>query len=195
MQESGNPSPLRAVEMTARGVQVRYSSGKGHKATYDPPRFFRIGLEEVFIPWPDAPSEIKEVTLEWQGSPFMTEAFFANCKVLKQGKEGLTLTFNSPLPSAFTNWFASVSGLLFREAPDAAIRTSQLYTMATVVSACGLFCGATAILLPIVVGDQSWVDTTAKVFLVIMVASIGAFALIRLLAGRQEVRAIGQGKS
>ena len=193
MQESGNSSPLRALEITARGVRVRYSSGKGHEATYDPPSF-RIGLEEVFIPWPDAPGHVQEVTLEWQGSPFMTDAFSANCKVLKQGKEGLTLAFNSPPPSAFTDWLASVSGLLFREAPDAAIRTSQLYTMATVVSACGLFCGAIAILLPIVVGDQSWVDTTAKVFLVIMVASIGAFAMIRLLAGRQEVKAIGQGR-
>ena len=193
MQESGTPSPLRTLEMTAQGVQVRYSTGKGHEASYSPP-IFRVGWAGVFIPWPDAPGHVQEVTLEWQGSPFMMETFSSDCKVLEQSGEGLTLAFNSPPPTAFKDWLASVSGLLSREAPNAAIRTSQLYTLATVVSACGLFCGAMAILLPIVVGDRSWVDTTAKVFLVIMVASIGAFAMIRLLAGKQEVKAIGQGR-
>jgi hypothetical protein len=124
----------------------------------------------------------------------MTETFATTCRVVRRDAEGISVTFNSPPPSSFQEWLGSVSGLLFRDVPDAAIRTSKLYTLATVVSAGGLFCGAMAILLPIVVGDQEWVDPAAKIFLVIMVASIGAFALIRLLAGRQEVKAIGQGR-
>ncbi|MEE8304716.1 MAG: hypothetical protein V3S24_20030, partial [Candidatus Tectomicrobia bacterium] len=42
-----------------------------------------------------------------------------------------------------------ISTLANQREPDSALKTSKLYTGATVVSAGGLFCGALAILLPI----------------------------------------------
>lgn len=193
MQKSGQSFPLRSLELNAQSLTVHYRTGQGHQARFEPVSF-RVGLEGFYIPWEEAPRQLDSVTVEWADNPFMTEAFSTTCRVARKTGEGVDLLYTSPPPTAFEEWFRSVSGILFREAPDAAVRTSQLYTLATVVSACGLFFGAMAILLPIVVGDRGWVDGLAKTFLIVMVVSIGAFAVIRLLAGRQEVRAIGQGR-
>lgn len=193
MQESGTENPLRALDLEARGVTVRYQSGKNQESTFQP-ETFRVGLEGFYIPWAGSPTKLKEATVEWEGNPFMSETFAASCRVEKRESTGLQLGFSSPPPSAYTNWLNSISATLWRKTPNASIRTSQLYTLATVVSAFGLFCGAMAILLPIVVGDLNWVDPVAKACLVIMVLSIGAFAVIRALAGKQEVKAISQGQ-
>ena len=51
-----------------------------------------------------------------------------------------------------------------------------------------------AILLPILIGNRGWVDPISKFLLVLMMVSIGGFAWIRALAGREEMRTIEQSR-
>lgn len=187
------PLQLSALELTGVNLKVSYSTGAGGEFTYEP-GLIRLSTQGMFLRWPDPPKDLKRLNLEWSNNPFMPETFYCQCAVVERQPDGLEVQFERPAPAGLQEWFAQMRGILNRAEPSAALRTSKLYTMATVVSAGGLFCGALAILLSILVGDLWWVDAVSKFLLVLMLASIGGFAWIRFLAGREEIRAIGQSR-
>ena len=193
MSATDGPLELTALGLAGAALKVGYSSGQGGESVYEPD-LIHVGPQGMFLQWPDPPANLKTVRLEWSNNPFMPQTFRCECTVIEKLPHGLEVEFDRPAPAALQDWFAGMTVSLNRREPDAALRTSKLYTSATVVSACGLLCGALAIFLPILVGDRWWVDTLSKFLLVLMVASIGGFAWIRALAGREEVRAIGQSR-
>ncbi|MDA2924878.1 hypothetical protein MYX65_09530 [Acidobacteria bacterium AH-259-L09] len=193
MSATDGPLELTALGLAGAALKVGYSSGQGGESVYEPD-LIHVGPQGMFLQWPDPPANLKTVRLEWSNNPFMPQTFRCECTVIEKQPHGLEVEFDRPAPAALQDWFAGMTVSLNRREPDAALRASKLYTSATVVSACGLLCGALAIILPILVGDRWWVDTLSKFLLVLMVASIGGFAWIRALAGREEVRAIGQSR-
>ena len=184
---------LTTLGLAGAALKVSYGSGEGGESVYQPD-WIRVDPQGMFLQWSDPPANLSKVHVEWSSNPFMTQTFRCQCTVVDRQPYGLEVQFDRPAPAALQDWFAGVTASLNRREPDAALKTSKLYTGATVVSACGLLCGALAILLPILIGGQWWVDTLSKVLLVLMVVSIGGFAWMRALAGREEVRAIGQGR-
>ena len=192
MGATEGPLKLRTLGLAGAPLTVSYSGESGETAYK--PNLIRLSLQGIFLQWPDPPAHLKKVDLEWSNNPFMPETFRCQCTVVERRPDGLEIQYDLPAPAALQDWFAGITVFVNRKKPDAALKTSQLYTNATVVSACGLLCGALAILLPILVGDRWGVDALSKFLLVLMLASIGGFAWIRALAGRQEVKAIGQSR-
>jgi len=172
-------------------LKVRFAGESESESVYRP-AFVRLGPQGMFLHWPSPPSDLKAVSVEWSDCPFTPGPFGCECKVLETTGEGLQVKLDGPVPAAMQEWFERISALASQREPDSALQTSKLYTGATVVSAGGLFCGALAILLPILSSGQWWIDALSKVLLLVMVSSIAGFAWIRWLAGRAEVRAIRQ---
>ncbi len=182
---------VTAVEVAGAQLKVFYNAGKGGDLIHEPDRVL-LRPDGLFLPWNPPPANLKSVAVEWRENPFSPIPLRLQCRVLAGLPDGLEVSFDEAPPAAWDDWFAGAEATLNRRQPDASITTSKLYTRATVVSACGLLCGALAILMPLLVGDQAWVDLVSKLLLALMVASIGGFAWIRSLAGRAEVKAIGQ---
>ncbi len=136
--------------------------------------------------------KVPKLQVEWSDCPFTPQPFRCECTVLETSVQGLQVKLDGPIPGTMKEWFERIAVLASQREPDSALKTSKLYTGATVVSAGGLFCGALAILLPILSSGQWWIDAISKVLLLVMVSSIAGFAWIRFLAGRAEVRAIRQ---
>jgi len=193
MNATEGPLELTALELAGAALKVKYNSGAGGESAYQPD-LIRVDPKGMFLEWPDSPANLKQVQVEWSSNPFIPGTFRCQCTVVGRQPSGVKVQFDDPAPAALQDWFAGMTVLLGRPQPDAARRTSQLYTSAAVVSACGLLCGVLAILLPILIGDQEWVNPISKFLLVLMVASIGGFAWFRALAGREEVRAIDQSR-
>lgn len=193
MNEATDSNRLEALILRGEAVQVVYKEKAGDESRYEPDSV-RVSLNGIFLEWPDAPANIRRVRIEWSENPFMPTTFRIDCEVSEHAEDGIFAEFDGPAPTPLTAWFQKAASILGQRTANAAVQTSRLYTRATVVSAAGLFCGALAILLPILAGDQVWVDWTAKILLLLMVCSIGGFAWLRALAGRAEVRAIGQGE-
>ncbi len=185
---------LTALGLRGAAVSVAYQNGNKREAVHQPDSV-RLALDGMFLEWPNPPADIRRVQVDWSSNPFMPRPFRAECVVVERERDGLLVEFEGPTPIALRDWFGKAAALLDQRVPDAAVKTSRLYTSATVVSAGGLFCGALAILLPIIAGDQTWIDLASKILLLIMVFSIAGFAWLRALAGRAEVRAIGQGQA
>lgn len=183
---------LKSLGLSGVKLEVRYAGSRGEEKNFYP-ESFRVSNEGFFLSWPNAP-DLQVVSVTWKECPFLAPEMTVSCRVTERSKEGLEVVFDRAAPVALTDWLESAASVLSREIPEAAVRTSRLYTLATVVSAFGLFSGALAILLPIVVGDRGWVDSVAKGLLLLMVVSIGAFAVVRALAGKAEVRAITQNR-
>ncbi len=192
MNETESALDLTGLELAGADVSVVYRAGKAGDQIHQP-RAVRIARDGMFVYWDDPPASLSRVRVEWLDAPFTPGPYRGDCRVENVQPDGLAVRFDDPAPG-LSEWFGRVAGLLSRRAPDAAVKTSKLYTWATVVSATGLFSGALAILLPILAGDQPWVDLAAKVLLMLMVLSIGGFAWLRALAGRAEVRAIAQSR-
>ncbi len=182
---------VTAVELAGAQLKVHHGAGKSGNLVHEPDRV-RLRPDGLFLPWDAPPANLKAVVVEWEQNPFSPIPLRLQCHVAASHPDGLEVTFDDPAPAAWLDWFAGAEATLNRRQPDASITTSKLYTRATVVSASGLLCGALAILMPLLVGDQAWVDLVSKLLLALMVASIGGFAWIRSLAGRAEVKAIGQ---
>ncbi len=192
MERSNARMKLAAVVLADTDIEVTYSQERGIQNVHRP-EWIRLAPDGMFLHWPDAP-EVKQLRVEWVDNPVVAGSFTRECVVVSRQEDGLLAEFEGPAPVALQDWFERLAGLLDERVPDAAVKTSRLYTNATVVSATGLFCGALAILLPILAGDQLWVDLASKALLLAMVLSIALFAWLRALAGRAEVRAIGQGQ-
>lgn len=191
MDETSGGVELTAIELSGADLKIKYAGPKGEEAVYEP-EVVRLSLNALFVPWPDQPANLKQVRVEWRDNPFWPEAYQRQSKIRRILVDGIEVELEDFPPPQLRDLFSGMTASLNQRLPDAAVRTSKLYTSATVVSACGLLCGALAILLPLLIVDRAWVDSLSKVLLVLMVASIGAFAWIRSLAGREEVRAIGQ---
>jgi hypothetical protein len=189
MSKEGNTLELTALEVSGASLKVRY----GTQDAVHQPSWIRVSPQGLFLEWPKPPANLKYVRVQWADCPFTPHTFKSECTVVERTDSGLLVEFDRPSP-ALSNWFVAMNSLSQGKEADAALRTSRLYTTATVVSACGLLCGALGILLPILGGDRSWIDSVSKALLILMVLSIGAFAWIRALAGRAEVRAIGQSR-
>ena len=184
---------LTSLGVAGAALRVTYNSEQDGESVYEPGRI-QVGPEGMFLRWPDPPEDLEKAYVEWSNNPFMLQTFRCDCTVVERQQEGVELAFDRPAPAALQEWLAGMTAFLNRREPDAALKASKLYTVATVVSACGLLCGAMAILLPILVGDLWWVEVLSKSLLVLMLASIGGFAWIRALAGKEEIRAIGRGR-
>jgi hypothetical protein len=193
MDSTGNPYELTGLELSGAGLKIIHGGNGGQESVYEPGRF-RVSSRGLFLPWTDPPARIKKVRLEWVNTPFMPRTLRAECTVVDQQPQGVEIEFDPPAPSQLRDWIARTSASLNRREVDAALRASKLYTAATIVSACGLFFGALAILMPILIGQRGWADAVSKVMLIAMVASIGGFAWIRAIAGRAELKAIRQGR-
>ena len=127
------------------------------------PAFVRLGPKGIFLHWPDPPADLEKLHVEWADCPFTPEPFRCECRVLETTGEGLKVKLDGPTPATLKEWFERISALASQLEPDSALRTSKLYTGATVVSAGGLFCGALAILLPILSSGQWWIDVISKI--------------------------------
>lgn len=184
---------VTAVELVGARVKVHYNLAKGGNQVHEPARV-RLRPDGLFLIWDSPPANLKAVSVEWEDNPFTPSAFQSRCRVTGGSEEGVQVVFEDPPPAAWVDWFAGAEATLNLRQPDASVTTSKLYTRATVVSASGLLCGALAILMPLLVGDRAWVDIVAKLLLAAMVASIAGFAWIRSLAGKAEVKAIGQSR-
>ena len=184
---------LELTDLGLAGVdfKIRFAGESDSESVYQP-AFVRLGPQGMFLHWPDPPSDLRKLHVEWADCPFTPEPFRSECRVLEPTREGLQVKLDGPTPAAMKEWFERISALASQREPDSALKTSKLYTCATVVSAGGLFCGALAILLPILSSGQWWIDVISKVLLLVMVSSIAGFAWIRFLAGRAAVRAIRQ---
>lgn len=197
MGADGGGLELTAVELSGVRLRVVYTAGKDQAVHL--PKLVRLGREVLYLEWPSVPAGLRKFRLEWSDNPFSPVPFQGQCSVLEKQAEGLLAGFDGSPPAGLADWLERAAESLRREPeeealPNAAVQTSQLYTRATVVSATGLLCGALAILLPLLIGDRGWVDLLSKVLLVLMVASIAGFAWLRALAGRAEIRALGQGR-
>ncbi len=193
MSTTEGPLELTALEFAGAALKVKYNSGAGGESAYEPD-LIRVDPKGMFLEWPDPPASLKTVQVEWSNNPFIAGTFRCQCTVVVRQPSGVEVEFDDPAPSALQDWFAGMMVFLGRPQPDAALKTSKLYTSATVLSACGLFCGVLAILLPILIGNRGWVDPISKFLLVLMMVSIGGFAWIRALAGREEMRTIEQSR-
>jgi len=193
MSATEGPLELTALGLAGAALRVSYDSGTGGESTYQPD-LIRVDPKGMFLEWPDPPENLKKVQVEWSNNPFIPGTFRCQCTVVGRQPSGVKVEFDDPAPAGLQDWFAGMTAILGRPQPDAALRTSKLYTSATVVSACGLFCGVLAILLPILIGNRGWVDPISKFLLVLMMVSIGGFAWIRALAGREEMRTIEQSR-
>ena len=193
MSATEGPLELTALEFAGAALKVKYNSGAGGESAYEPD-LIRVDPKGMFLEWPDPPENLKKVQVEWSNNPFIPGTFQCQCTVVGRQPSGVKVEFDDPAPTGLQDWFAGTTAILGRPQPDAALRTSKFYTSATVVSACGLFCGVLAILLPILIGNQGWVDLISKFLLVLMMVSIGGFAWIRALAGREEMRTIEQSR-
>ncbi len=182
---------VTAVELAGAQLKVHYSAGKSGNLVHEP-ELIRLRPDGLFVAWDAAPDNLKSVAVEWDDNPFSPLPLLFQCRVAKGHPDGVDVIFAEPPPPAWAEWFAGAEARLNLRQPDASVLTSKLYTLATVVSASGLLCGALAILMPLLAGDRAWVDLVSKLLLALMVASIGGFAWIRNLAGRAEVKAIGQ---
>ena len=191
MTVQNGPLELTDLGLSKVNIEVRFAGESESESTYRP-AFVRLGPEGMFLHWPDPPSDLQKLQIEWSDCPFTAQPFRCECTVLESSGEGLQVKLDGPTPATMKEWFERISTLAKQREPDSALKTSRLYTGATVVSAGGLFCGALAILLPILSSGQWWIDAISKVLLLVMVASIAGFAWIRFLAGRAEVRAIRQ---
>ena len=185
--------PLAVTDLGFTGVdfKVRFAGESDSESVYQP-AFVRVGPKGMFLHWPDPPADLGKLHVEWVGCPFTPEPFRCECRVVETTGEGIQVKLDGPTPATMKEWFERISALASQREPDSALTTSKLYTGATVVSAAGLFCGALAILLPILSNGQWWIDVISKILLLVMVSSIVGFAWIRFLAGRAEVRAIRQ---
>ncbi len=193
MSTTEGPLELTALEFAGAALKVKYNSGAGGESAYEPD-LIRVDPKGMFLEWPDPPASLKTVQVEWSNNPFIAGTFRCQCTVVGRQPSGVKVEFDDPAPAVLQDWFAGMTAILGRPQPDAAVRTSKLYTSATVLSACGLFCGVLAILLPILTGNRGWVDLISKFLLVLMMVSIGGFAWIRALAGREEMRTIEQSR-
>lgn len=192
MNSIENPIKLTALGVAGVLLNVRFQNGKSESV-------FRadsalVHLEGMVIEWPNPPKNLKKVRIHWPDPPFAPEPFRCECLVVNRWPEKLEVRFENAAPPALRDWFLRLTEASNLKAPDAALSTSRLYTSASVISALGLFCGAGAILLPLLVGEAPWIDGMAVLLLLFMLLSIGGFALLRGLAGRHELRAIRQGK-
>ena len=193
MSTTEGPLELTALGLAGAAVKVKYNSRAGGESAYEPD-LIRVDPKGMFLEWPDPPENLKKVQVEWSNNPFIAGTFRCQCTVVERQSSGVEVEFDDPVPAGLQDWFAGMTAILGRPQPDAAVRTSKLYTSATVLSACGLFCGVLAILLPILIGNRGWVDPISKFLLVLMMVSIGGFAWIRALAGREEMRTIEQSR-
>ncbi len=191
MTPQDRPLELTDLGLNGANIRVRFAGESESESAYRP-ALVRLGPQGMFIHWADPPSGLQRLEVEWSDCPFTPQPFRCECLVVKTSSEGLQVKLDGPTPGTMKEWFERISALASQREPDSALKTSMLYTGATVVSAGGLFCGALAILLPILSSGQWWIDAISKVLLLIMVFSIAGFAWIRLLAGRAEVRAIRQ---
>ena len=193
MSTKEGPLELTALGLAGAALKVKYNSGAVGESAYEP-NLIRLDPKGMFLEWPDPPENLRKVQVEWSNNPFIPGTFRCQCRVVERQPSGVKVEFGDPAPAGLQDWFAGMTAILGRPQPDAALRTSKLYTSATVVSACGLFCGVLAILLPILIGNRGWVDPISKFLLVLMMVSIGGFAWIRALAGREEMRTIEQSR-
>ncbi|MFQ5737708.1 MAG: hypothetical protein ACE5JX_01740 [Acidobacteriota bacterium] len=193
MDETEGRFQLASLSLTGVAFRVSYRVGEGAESVYAPD-FIRVSQGGFFLHWPDAPTSLGTVRVEWSNNPFMPQTWRCECTVSHQQPEGVHLEVPPTAAAALRDWLAEVTAVLNRPQPDAALRTSKFYTTATVVSASGLMSGALAIILPILIGGPAWVDAVSKALLVLMVASIGGFAWLRVLAGREEMKAIGESR-
>jgi hypothetical protein len=193
MQTNKEGLKLTSLGLAGAALKVSYNNGNRGESVYEPDLVL-VSHHGMFLQWPNCPDRLEKVNLEWSENPFMPHPFRSPCTVVERQSSGVEVAFDRPTPVALQDWFTAIAGKIDQRTPDAMLKTSKLYTTATVVSACGLLCGALAILLPILTGEHGWVDLLAKVLLVLMVVSIGGFAWIRALAGREEIRAIGQSR-
>ena len=191
MEEKAGGIELTGIELSGAALKIKYAGPKGEEAVFEPD-VVRLSLDALFVPWPDQPANLKQVRVEWRDNPFWPDAYQRQGKIRRILVDGIEVQLEDFPPQQLRDMFSGMTASLNQRLPDAAVRTSKLYTNATVVSACGLLCGAVAILLPLLIVDKGWVDLVSKILLVLMVASIGAFAWIRSMAGKEEVRAIGQ---
>ncbi len=193
MSTTEGPLELTALGLAGAALKVKYNSGAVGESAYEPD-LIRLDPKGMFLEWPDPPENLRKVQVEWSNNPFIPGTFRCQCTVVERQPSGVKVEFDDPAPAGLQDWFAGMTAILGRPQPDAALRTSKFYTSATVVSACGLFCGVLAIILPILIGNGGWVDPISKFLLVLMMVSIGGFAWIRALAGREEMRTIEQSR-
>ncbi len=184
---------MKLCELGLAGLdlKVTYPGPDSERVTFVPRRI-RLGPAGMFIEWEEPPAGLEDLTVEWNKNPFLPGVWRCECRITERSHDGVEVTFGRTAPTALREWFQRANVSLSRPPFDANLTTSKLYTAATVVSACGLFCGAAAMLLPIIAGSVPWIDTLAKVLLLVMVFSIAGFAALRVLAGRAELKAIRQ---
>ncbi len=190
---AGESGGLELMDLGLSQIELRVRfPGESESESVFEPGFVRVSPTGIFLHWPNPPADVGNLLLEWSDCPFTAQPFHCECTVVEVSSQGLQLRFDGPTPVTLREWFERITALAAQREPDSALKTSRLYTRATVVSAGGLFCGALAILLPILSTGQWWIDTISKVLLLIMVGSIAGFAFIRFLAGREEIRTIRQ---
>lgn len=188
------PNPdlhLEEIGLSGADLTVHFPLGSDREETVTP-AFLRLELNRLFLQWDNPPPEVRRIKVVWADCPFTGSTFHFFCSVERIVDGGIEAAFEGQMPASMRDWYGRIASAARLSEPNSALRTSQLYTMATVVSASGLFCGALAILLPLLSSGQWWIDILSKLLLLLMVCSIAGFAWIRLLAGREEVRAIRQ---
>lgn len=193
MGTKNGPIELDAMELSGADLKVSFHSSKAGESSYEP-EWIRVGSQGLFLPWPDPPQRIKKVHLEWANAPFMHHTFRMDGTITKRYDEGVFISYDHAAPPGLQDWLTGLAAFMNKSEPDAALKASKLYSRATIVSACGLFFGALAILLPILISERGWVDLLSKILLMLMVFSIGGFALIRAMAGKAELKAIKQSR-
>ena len=193
MATKNGPMKLDDMELSGAALKVRFHSSKAGESAYEP-ECVRIGSQGLFLPWPDPPQKVKKVHLECTDAPFMHQTFRMDGTLTERNDEGVLVSYDHAAPPCLQDWLTGLAAFMNKSEPDAALKASKLYSRATIVSACGLFFGALAILLPILISERGWVDLLSKILLMLMVFSIGGFALIRAMAGTAELKAIKQSR-
>lgn len=180
-------------------VTVEYYEGGQLRTHHSRTAAVDIGLGGMFISWSRSPAEqvlkAGKLTIRWTDPPFSNGAFEASAELACRVEEGIHVRFvhvASAQAQQLYQWIRSLEERLAGSREDeSAIKTSKWYTLAAVTSALGLCLGAVGMFFQL----MRWFTAyyVPQILLLLMVLSIAAFAYMRAVAGRHEIRAIKRG--
>ena len=130
MAAQNGPLELTDLGLSKVNIEVRFAGESESESAYRP-AFVRLGPEGMFLHWPDPPSDLQKLQIEWSDCPFTAQPFRCECTVLESSGEGLQVKLDGPTPVTMKEWFERISTLANQREPDSALKTSKLYTGAT----------------------------------------------------------------
>ena len=160
MTKSTHSGIVRLSRIVVKGhISIEVDGGHGWKEyTTLPHSDIDLSLGGMFIPCNQPPPSGDKVRITWTDPPFSKKTFRTTATLLETSG-GIRLKFDQLSHADQHNlydWMAHLEARLGHtpDDPDPAIRSSIWYTAAAAVSAGGLFLGAFAVLLQLVVGDR-----------------------------------------